>query len=261
MNSLPITLETKDLVGLLLLPLATLAATLIMLFWPKLRALALFGIVAGLPASGLFDISIFSAYWYRGTTRGFEMTLFDIFALGLLFSSVLSPRANHPRVYWPASLGLMLLYLGYCAISTVGASPWIFGMFVVLAGGYLSQHFKAKGVSSRLCRGALACSTMMVGGCFLPFVGSMPSIELKIAFLVFGSAIGSTIYVVIPMIVSELTPQSQRAGMLAIVNSAVTLAGVIAPFAMGSVIQNAATPVAGYEKGYVVFGILLRIPL
>ena len=45
--------------------------------------------------------------------------------------------------------------------------------------------------------------------------------------------------------------------MLAIVNSVVTLAGVIAPFAMGSVIQNAATPLAGYEKGYVVFGILL----
>jgi hypothetical protein len=85
----------------------------------------------------------------------------------------------------------------------------------------------------------------------------MPSVGLKIALLVFGSAIGSTIYVVIPMIVSELTPQSQRAGMLAIVNSIVTLAGVIAPLVMGAMVQNAATPVAGFEQGYVVLGALL----
>src|SRR5579871_5856815 len=85
----------------------------------------------------------------------------------------------------------------------------------------------------------------------------MPSPGVKIALLVFGSAIGSTIYVVIPMIVSELTPQSQRAGMLAIVNSVITFAGVLAPIVMGTMVQNAATPRAGFEQGYVVFGVLL----
>jgi MFS family permease len=85
----------------------------------------------------------------------------------------------------------------------------------------------------------------------------MPSPELKIAFLVFGSAIGSTIYVVIPMIVSELTPQPQRAAMLAITTSVVTLAGVIAPFAMGAIIKNAPSMLAGYEKGFTILGGLL----
>jgi MFS family permease len=85
----------------------------------------------------------------------------------------------------------------------------------------------------------------------------MPSPELKIAFLVFGSAIGSTIYVVIPMIVSELTPQPQRAGMLAITTSVVTLAGVIAPLAMGAIIQNAPSMLMGYEKGFTILGGLL----
>jgi MFS transporter, ACS family, D-galactonate transporter len=59
------------------------------------------------------------------------------------------------------------------------------------------------------------------------------------------------------MIVSELTPQPQRAAMLAITTSVVTLAGVIAPFAMGAVVQNAATPMAGYERGYMILGCLL----
>jgi hypothetical protein len=135
--------------------------------------------------------------------------------------------------------------------------PWIFGSIVVLTGGFISQHLKSKGVSSRACRGTLAAVTMMVGGCVLPLVGSMPSVGLKVALLVFGSAIGSTIYVVIPMIVSELTPQSQRAGMLAIVNSVVTFAGVLAPLAMGAMVQHAASPKVGFEQGYIVFGALL----
>jgi hypothetical protein len=37
----------------------------------------------------------------------------------------------------------------------------------------------------------------------------------------------------------------------------VTFAGVLAPLIMGSIIQNAANPVAGYEEGYVIFGFLL----
>jgi ACS family D-galactonate transporter-like MFS transporter len=60
-----------------------------------------------------------------------------------------------------------------------------------------------------------------------------------------------------PMIVSELTPQPQRAAMLAITSSIITLAGVIAPLAMGAVIQNASSPLVGYEQSYVILGGLL----
>jgi MFS family permease len=59
------------------------------------------------------------------------------------------------------------------------------------------------------------------------------------------------------MIVSELTPQPQRAAMLAITSSIITLAGVIAPLAMGAVIQHASSPLAGYERSYVILGGLL----
>jgi MFS family permease len=167
--------------------------------------------------------------------------------------------------YWGLALGLTWfpsylisgLGLGENLGRNLSILPWVFGSIIVLTGGYVSQHLKAKGVSSRVCRGLLAGITLMIGGCTLPFVGLMPSPDLKIVVLVFGAAIGSSIYVVIPMIVSELTPQPQRAGMLAIVNSIVTLAGVVAPFVMGSVIQNSASALAGYERGYVILGCLL----
>ncbi len=168
-------------------------------------------------------------------------------------------------IYWGLALGLtwfstyLVRGLGFSkeAGANLSALPWLVGAVVLLVGGYLSQQLKSKGVSSRLCRGLLACSTIVVGGCALPFVGYMPTPELKIALLVFGSAIGSTFYVVIPMIVSELTPLPQRAAMLAIVNSVVTTAGALSPYVMGSMVQDAANPVAGYERGYILLGGLM----
>ncbi len=167
--------------------------------------------------------------------------------------------------YWGLALGLtwftsyLVGGLGYS--QKVGGNltilPWIFGMFVVLGGGFISQRLRKAGVSSRVSRGALPAATVILGGCFLPFVSAMPTPELKLLFVVVGGAIGSTIYVVIPMIASELTPQPQRAAMLAITTSVVTLAGVIAPLAMGAVVQNAASPMAGYERGYLILGLLL----
>jgi sugar phosphate permease len=116
--------------------------------------------------------------------------------------------------YWGLALGLTwftsYLVAGLGFSQKLGGNltvlPWVFGALVVLAGGYVSQRLKRKGVSSRVCRGVLPCLAIIAGGCVLPFVGTMPTAGLKIALLVFGSAIGSTIYVVLPMIISELTP-------------------------------------------------------
>lgn len=169
--------------------------------------------------------------------------------------------------YWGLALGLtwftayLVDGLGYS--QTMGGNlfilPWIFGMLVVLGGGWFSQRLKTRGVSSRVSRGAFASATVVLGGCILPFIALVPEPGLKVALLVVGSAIGSSIFVVAPMIVSELTPQAQRAGLLAIATSIYTSAGVVAPWAMGKVIQDAASRQAGYEHGFVILGSLLIV--
>jgi sugar phosphate permease len=169
--------------------------------------------------------------------------------------------------YWGLALGVTWLTsylvegLGYS--QTVGgnltALPWISGFFVVMLGGWISQRMKTAGLSSRVSRGVFATATVILGGCILPFVGSMPTPALKLTLLIIGGSIGSTIYVVSPMIVSELTPQPQRAALLAITTSFVTLAGVIAPYAMGTTVEHATTVAAGYERGYVILGCLMIV--
>jgi len=130
---------------------------------------------------------------------------------------------------------------------------------VVLSGGWISQRLKKKGMSSRACRGVFAAATVTLGGCILPFIGFTTEPAVKLAILIAGTAIGSTIYVVVPMVVSELTPQPQRAAMLAIVTSIVTLGGVIAPFVMGMIVQDGATRLAGYDRGFTILGGLLLV--
>jgi predicted membrane-bound spermidine synthase len=167
--------------------------------------------------------------------------------------------------YWGLALGLtwftayLIDGLGYSQTMAGDLSmlPWIFGMVAVLAGGLISQHLQSRGVSSRLSRGVFAGGTVTLGGCLVPFVFAMPTPGLKLALLVAGTSIGATIFVVLPMIVCELTPQPQRAAMLAITNSAVGLAGVLAPLVMGRLVDSIPASTLGYEEGFVVLGILL----
>jgi MFS family permease len=55
----------------------------------------------------------------------------------------------------------------------------------------------------------------------------------------------------------EFTPLSQRGAIISIYGAIYTLAGVIAPYLMGSVIEGAATPLDGYMNGYRVLAAVL----
>ena len=73
-----------------------------------------------------------------------------------------------------------------------------------------------------------------------------------IAVLVVGTGLGGAIYVVCPPMLSEFTPVSQRGAVIAIYGAIYTLAGIIAPTVMGSVIKHAATPMEGYMTGFTI---------
>ncbi|SDS41701.1 O-antigen ligase family protein [Opitutus sp. GAS368] len=129
MNQLPITFETKDFIGVAILFAATGATTGALLLSQRLRELALFVMMAGAVLSEKLSINFYGAYWYRGTTRGFEVTFVDILGLSLLLSTLLLPRHERPRWYWPAGLAPMLLFVLYAAGSVLFASPKIFGAY------------------------------------------------------------------------------------------------------------------------------------
>ena len=167
--------------------------------------------------------------------------------------------------YWVLSIGLtwftpfIVKGLGFSQkeAGLISILPWVFGAVVVLITGWISQRMMARGLSTRKARGVLGAAPLVVGGAILM---CMPYIEgrgLIVALLVLGSGLCGSIYVVCPPMIGEFTPTSQRGAMIAIYGALYTIAGVLSSIVMGSVIEKAATPLAGYMQGFMINGAIL----
>ena len=122
-------METKHIIALIVFIAAGSVGMLFTLLSQRVRDLALFFLVLGAVMMGRMDVNFLGEYWYRGTSRGIELTLVDIAAWGLLASTLLLPRYRGWRWYFPAGLGLMALYFAYCCVSVAISEPKIFGIW------------------------------------------------------------------------------------------------------------------------------------
>jgi MFS family permease len=55
----------------------------------------------------------------------------------------------------------------------------------------------------------------------------------------------------------EFTPVQQRGAVIAIYGAIYTLAGIIAPTVMGSMVQRAAVPLDGYMTGFTINAVIM----
>ncbi|WJR78869.1 MFS transporter [Bradyrhizobium sp. NP1] len=169
--------------------------------------------------------------------------------------------------YWALSLGLtwftpfIVKGLGFSQQQAgwVSIMPWVFGATVVIFTGWFSQLLMARGVSTRGARGVLGAAPLILGGLIIAMLPHVEGSGLQIALLVLGSGLCGSIYVVCPPMLGEFTPVSQRGAVLAIYGAIYTLAGMIAPSVMGSVIQRATTTLDGYMMGFTINAVILVV--
>jgi MFS family permease len=169
--------------------------------------------------------------------------------------------------YWALSLGLtwftpfIVKGLGFSQQQAgwVSIMPWVFGATVVIFTGWFSQLLMARGVSTRGARGVLGAAPLILGGLIIAMLPHVEGSGLQIALLVLGSGLCGSIYVVCPPMLGEFTPVSQRGAVIAIYGAIYTLAGMIAPSVMGSVIQRATTTLDGYMMGFTINAVILVV--
>jgi MFS family permease len=169
--------------------------------------------------------------------------------------------------YWALSLGLtwftsfIVQGLGFSQQQAgfISILPWIWGATVVMLAGWLSQVLMARGVSTRGARGVLGSAPLVLGGLILAAMPHVNGAGLQIALLVVGSGLCGSIYVVCPPMLGEFTPVSQRGAVIAIYGALYTLAGIIAPLVMGSVIQSAGGGVDGYITGFTINAVIMVV--
>jgi len=122
-------MATKDIIGLALLLLAIPASAIVCCVSRQARDAAFFLMIALAAVAFKLDMNFFSHFWYRGSTRGFEFSIMDVLAIGVLAGSLLFPRSGERRWFWPAGFGLMLLYFAYACGNVACADPRIYGLF------------------------------------------------------------------------------------------------------------------------------------
>ena len=78
-----------------------------------------------------------------------------------------------------------------------------------------------------------------------------------VCMIVIGAGLSGSIYVVCTPMIAEFTPTSQRGAVIAIYGALYTLAGILAPYVMGDVIQHAGSMYEGYMTGYTINAAIL----
>ena len=183
-------MEEKELIALILFTVCGILGSVAAALSPRARDAAFFLGVFGLALVERGDVNLFSQWWYRGTTRGIEIWFVDLLLFSALAGCVLSGRRDGlPRVYWPRTLGLMLLYFGYCTFSVITSHPKAFGicelskvfrgLLVFLCGAYYLRTRRELTVLAL----ALAC-----------FAGFEAVSALRQRFMMGMSRVGGTLF-------------------------------------------------------------------
>lgn len=184
----------------------------------------------------------------------------------LLNGTTLSCFAAGFGAYWGLALlvgwftPFLIQGLGFTQreASWITTLPWAASPFVVISASWLSQRMLAHGIGTRWARGVFGAGGVALGGLALIVMPFLPGAALKITMIVAGMVVPAVIYVMGHAMVSEFTPVPQRAAMLATNNAIATSAGLIAPYVMGSMVQDAirsgASASQGYMQGFMICG-------
>jgi O-antigen ligase len=119
----------EHMIALAGIPLFTVAASLAAACSRRVRAVFFVAILGLCVFTERMQVNFFSEAWYRGTTRGIQVSLVEMLAFALLFGCWTSRRLPGRRLFWPGSLGLLLLYFLYCCFSVAASQPKVFGAF------------------------------------------------------------------------------------------------------------------------------------
>src|SRR5438067_645756 len=98
-------------IALALIPFVAVAGAVAATWSRRVRDVFFFLMVSLAVFAERLDVNFFSQAWYRGTTRGIQVTVLELLAFCLLLGCWLGRRADERRWFWPASLGVMLAYL------------------------------------------------------------------------------------------------------------------------------------------------------
>jgi len=161
------------------------------------------------------------------------------------------------NIVWLANYLIKAVHLAPSTAAWVIALPSVMQIVLAPCFAFISQKLTRAGYSSRLSRGAFGCACVITAGVAVACVPMVPLGPLKIFLIGVAFSVGSVIFTLGSTLIGEICPSSQRGALLGITNSIHTIAGLIAPVAMGLIVDVGRDPVDGFRTGYLYAGVLV----
>ena len=167
--------------------------------------------------------------------------------------------------YW--ALTVAVVWLPAFLVRAAGYSPtqasWIvvlppfLQIFLAPGIGFISQWLRTHGVSSRVSRGLLGGGCVTFAGAALILLSQVSNPFLQIPLVAMAFCVASVVYTLGPPMVGEISPLHQRGAALGISNALFSLAGLIAPWVMGHIVDVGSNPAEGFRNGFVLAGAIV----
>jgi MFS family permease len=163
------------------------------------------------------------------------------------------------NIVWLANYLIKAVHLAPSSAAWVITLPSLMQMALAPCCAFVSQGLSQAGYTSRVSRGVLGCACVVIAGVAAACLAIVPPGAFKIVLIGIAFSIGSVIFTLGSTLIGEISPAAQRGAMLGITNSVHTLAGLIAPLAMGLIVDVGVDPVDGFRTGYVWAGALVAV--
>ncbi len=169
--------------------------------------------------------------------------------------------------YWAVTVAVV--WLPSFLVKAAGYSPVATGWIVMLPPllqlclsptlGLVSQKLRARGISSRVSSGVLTTACVVVAGLAMILLSKSAGAFAQIPLVMAAFAVGSATFALGPPLIGEISPVHQRGAMLGISNGLFTLAGLVAPWLMGHIVDVSVNPAQGFKDGFLFAGLLIAV--
>ena len=148
--------------------------------------------------------------------------------------------------------------LGYSAMQagSMFALPSIVGLILMITSGSVTDKLIGRGFTSRAVRVIVPCVGVLICGSILLFLPQISTPAVAVAIVSIGYGFSAITFPLINAAISELCPPQQTAGTMGFFLAIMSIGGLIAPYATGVIVDNAATPADGYAQSFQAIGII-----
>ena len=156
--------------------------------------------------------------------------------------------------YFETALGLSRLQSG--GLLAIPSAVSLIAMFGI---SYLSDRLVSRGASVRVLRGVVPASAVLLCGACLMVLPHAGSAALAVTVISIGYGFGTIAFPIVNSAISLLPPKTQLAGTLGTFIALMATGGVLAPYFAGALLDQAATPAAGFAMAFTIIGLVVSI--